>query len=111
MATLNFTVSALPTAAQELLGDLKLPNQPALYGSAIAIAFASFLTYLFWPSALQGRTQIHQLGGLSILTAWPFFTGRFDFIWKYFKQTGLRAFQFRILHVRTSDTRSIRFTR
>ncbi|KAJ7656668.1 cytochrome P450 [Mycena rosella] len=41
--------------------------------------------------------NIPELGGFSLLAAWPFFAKRDDFLWSNFKKTGAEMFRFRAL--------------
>src|SRR3954468_4871092 len=50
---------------------------------------------------------VYDIGGLPIVTAWPFFTKRFDFLQRHFKKTGGKMFKFKILRVRPSTNRAI----
>ena len=47
----------------------------------------------------QSKDGIYTLGGFSILTAWPFFTKRNDFLWENWKKTKQNLFQFNVLQV------------
>ncbi|KAF8879392.1 cytochrome P450 [Infundibulicybe gibba] len=54
--------------------------------------------YTFAPHSTSGSREIKGLGGFPILTAWPFFTRRFDFLRSHFNSTKERIFRFSILH-------------
>ncbi|KAF8879391.1 hypothetical protein BD779DRAFT_1676436 [Infundibulicybe gibba] len=55
--------------------------------------------YILAPrSTPKSSREIKRLGGFSILTAWPFFTRRFDFLQFHFNSTKERIFRFNILH-------------
>lgn len=43
--------------------------------------------------------KIYNLGGFHLVTAWAFFSKRYDFLQEHFKKTGLRMFCFNILQV------------
>ncbi|KAJ7664309.1 cytochrome P450 [Mycena rosella] len=70
---------------------------------SIAVVFTTaglcFSTYFIFYGKGQKRatTNIPELGGFSLLTAWPFFAQRNDFLWANFKKTGANIFRFRVL--------------
>ncbi|KAG6805328.1 hypothetical protein H0H92_015825, partial [Tricholoma furcatifolium] len=75
-----------------------LVNSPTL---ALCTAFALVIltTAALKSFSLRQRSQsICDLGGISFLTAWPFFKKRHDFIWANFKKTGAKMFRFRVAH-------------
>lgn len=47
----------------------------------------------------RGQGKIRDLGGISIVTAWTFFTKRYDFLRHNFKTKGYKMFQFYVLQV------------
>ena len=53
---------------------------------SIAILFAALGSF--------SDDKIHNLGGFHIITAWPFFSKRYDFLRENFKKTGLKMFCF-----------------
>ena len=53
--------------------------------------------YLYRYLTPKEKGAIRQLGGLSILSAWAFFTKRYDFIWANFGRD--LHFRFNVLHV------------
>jgi len=66
----------------------------SLYAVTMLLAL---VLYLAIPSSKD--TNTHELGGLSILTAWSFFSRRFDFLRYNFALTGQDAFSFKVLQV------------
>jgi hypothetical protein len=50
--------------------------------------------------AITALFLIINFGG--ILTAWPFFTRRYDFLKSNFEKSGTHMFSFKVLHVRHS---------
>ncbi|KAF8069204.1 cytochrome P450 [Lyophyllum atratum] len=89
-ASLNETVLDSWTALQQA---------PVAVQAATAVG-AGILVAVAYPALFssQKSTDIQELGGLSILTAWPFFSKRFDFLRENFKKTGQNLFSFKILH-------------
>ncbi|RDB27059.1 putative lanosterol 14-alpha demethylase [Hypsizygus marmoreus] len=66
----------------------------------VSIAVAIF-AMLVWTAVLpSSKNNIYELGGFSILTAWPFFTKRYDFLRDNFRKSGQRMFRFRVLQHR-----------
>lgn len=84
-----------------VLADLPAWQQFPVGLTAVgAVAFALFTLWVF-PALLPAKEgDIHTLGGLSILTAWPFFSKRYDFLRANFQKTGQDLFKFHILQVR-----------
>jgi hypothetical protein len=74
-----------------------LQAQPAVVPTAAVLVAALAL----YPVIFGNRkdSDIHELGGLSILTAWPFFKRRSDFLKANFVKTGQKLFSFKVLHV------------
>ena len=70
--------------------------------SLIAIFIALSIGILFRsPPGPPSNGKIHNLAGFPLITAWSFFTKRYDFLRDQFKKTGLNMFSFRILQVKT----------
>ena len=71
---------------------------------ALSLAAALFVAVALCPaifsSDISKDSEIYELGYLSILTAWPFFRRRYDFLKSNFAKTGLNMFSFKVLHVR-----------
>ncbi|KAF8156012.1 cytochrome P450 [Crassisporium funariophilum] len=77
---------------------------------ALSIAFLSTLI-----SGGRSNDKVYDLGGVSIITAWTFFTKRYDFLRGHFKATGEKIFRFRVLQHRVyalkgEQTRKVFFT-
>ncbi|KAJ8523130.1 hypothetical protein ONZ45_g407 [Pleurotus djamor] len=85
------TISRFLFAAEDATGLSPIAS------ATLAVVSAGILASFIFPSS-QSRTGPRELGGFSILTAWPFFNRRYDFIWKHFKATGERMFRFNVLH-------------
>jgi len=47
--------------------------------------------------------NIHDLGGFPLINAWSFFTKRWNFICRHFKNTGGKMFRFRVIQVGVID--------
>jgi len=71
------------------------PTQSAVFFTALAIVLITLAT-LLRPS--KSKAGVHDLGGIPVLTAWTFFTKRYDFLRKHFN-SGKKYFQFRVLQV------------
>ena len=63
----------------------------------VSVLLTVVISYSTLPK--QSKDGIYTLGGFSILTAWPFFTKRNDFLWENWKKTGQKLFQFNVLQV------------
>ncbi|RDB26903.1 Sterol 14-demethylase [Hypsizygus marmoreus] len=74
-------------------------QSPLALPTATAVGVGILLTVVY-PALFSQRksTDIPELGGLSILTAWPFFTKRHDFLKSNFAKVGEKIFTFKILH-------------
>ncbi|CAK5279453.1 unnamed protein product [Mycena citricolor] len=81
------------------------PSHSTIESLESAWAALVALCLLLAVGALSLRTRlapkdsetIHQLGGLPLLSAWLFFTQRYDFLIDTFKKTGQKMFRFRVL--------------
>jgi len=66
-----------------------------------SIVFASLgvllCSFIFFRKRTDGK--IHHLGGIPLLTAWTFFTRRWDFVRGHFASTGGKMYKFRVLQV------------
>ncbi|KIM37016.1 hypothetical protein M413DRAFT_423833 [Hebeloma cylindrosporum] len=82
-----------------LLGIVTWPSQ--LLNSLLAFSFILTLFVLIFPFPIaysSTPTQgIDDLGGLSIIHAWNFFSHQYDFIHARFKENGNKMFRFNIL--------------
>ena len=63
----------------------------------VALILPIFCFYLLRTTS-DGK--LYDLGGVPILTAWTFFSKRYDFIRRNFKRSGGLPFRFRVLQVR-----------
>jgi len=79
---------------------LSSPSQWALSSSVYGV-FATFLVAIlsFLMFRSTSNEKIYDLGGFPVITAWTFFTRRYDFIREKFKESGGKAFRFRVLQV------------
>ena len=66
---------------------------PSLLVAILAIG----VYYLLSP---KDKSSIRRLGGFPIVTAWAFFSRRYDFLWKHFKSSDTPHFKFQVLQVR-----------
>ncbi|KAJ7465108.1 cytochrome P450 [Mycena latifolia] len=64
--------------------------------AVVALCFSTLFTY-YARARKSAKTNITELGGFSLLNAWPFFAKRNDFLWSNFKKTGQNMFRFRVL--------------
>ncbi|KAG6827320.1 hypothetical protein H0H92_012228 [Tricholoma furcatifolium] len=88
---MNAVLSASPA--------LQLLSSSPMLALCAAFALVILTTASLKRFFLLSRPQnIHDLSGISFLTAWPFFTKRYDFMWANFKKTGAKMFRFRVLH-------------
>ncbi|KAJ7262357.1 cytochrome P450 [Mycena rebaudengoi] len=74
----------------------------ALASAAIILTTVGIFSasYLYSKHPPPSEIEIHQLGGIWLLHAWPFFTRRYDFVRDGFHRTSQKLFQFRILQHR-----------
>lgn len=81
--------------------DTVVAGWTAVPQSSYALSAAIFLALVLYLAILYSKkdTNPHELGGLSILTAWSFFSRRFDFLRNNFTMTGQDAFSFKVLQV------------
>ncbi|KAF8221627.1 cytochrome P450 [Tricholoma matsutake] len=91
-----------------------LQDRPAVISTAAAILLAAVTLYLAIFRTKHKDTDVHELDGFSILTAWPFFNRRFDFLMSNFAKTGETLFSFKVLQhsviaVRGEDARKTFF--
>ena len=85
----------LPSWAQESLVDSK-----AVFITAVAgLLVVTLSTYRLQSQVQHDKSGIHELGGWSRFTAWPFFSRRYDFLHSNWEKTGQELFQFRVLQV------------
>ena len=77
---------------------------------SITIIFACLGVVLcsFFPLRTRTNGKIHDLGGIPLVTAWTFFTKRWDFVYGHFASTGGEMYKFRVLQVRCFDFLPIR---
>jgi len=64
---------------------------------AVIAGFAVSMSAFFLRSTTSGN--VHDLGGIPVLTAWDFFKKRFDFLQRHFRKSGGKMFRLRVLHV------------
>ena len=83
-------VQFLPAPSQ---WNMNSPPIPAIVASLAVVLMSAF----FFRSTKGNK--IHDLGGISVLTAWDFFNKRFDFLQGHLKKSGGMMFRFRVLQV------------
>ncbi|KDQ52157.1 hypothetical protein JAAARDRAFT_40504 [Jaapia argillacea MUCL 33604] len=92
----------MANSSYETLSFARLVNEPwPSTNLATSAAFGGFLfliTYYAYPTLFPKKGAIHQLGGISILNAWSFFTKRYDFLRENLKKQAM--FQFWVLNHR-----------
>ncbi|KAJ7465106.1 cytochrome P450 [Mycena latifolia] len=64
--------------------------------AVVALCLSTLFTY-YARARKSAKTNITELGGFSLLAAWPFFAKRNDFLWSNFKKIGQNMFRFRLL--------------
>ncbi|KAG5652598.1 hypothetical protein H0H81_004429 [Sphagnurus paluster] len=85
---------------EKLLRSLpEFQQSTAAVPTATALGVGLLLAILY-PTILSSKksTDIEELGGVSLFTAWPFFSRRFDFLKESFAKTGQNIFTFKVLH-------------
>ncbi|KAF9482298.1 cytochrome P450 [Pholiota conissans] len=65
------------------------------YTSSALLAFGAYLVYAAFSPSTKG--SIRKLGGFPVLTAWSFFTKRYDFLWSNFAKSADPHFRFQVL--------------
>jgi sterol 14-demethylase len=66
----------------------------------IFLALSIAILPIVFRSSSRSDDKIHDLGGFHLVTAWAFFSKRYDFLQGHFKDTGLKIFRFRLLQHR-----------
>lgn len=96
----NSTLGPLSIPLTTILDGITTWMQTTVGVSTTASVFITFLALFGHPILFPPRKDaIRELGGLSVMTAWPFFSKRYDFLVSNFKKTGEKLFQFRVLQV------------
>jgi len=89
-------------------GWTTLQQSPIAIPAITAVAVATFIIFLYPVLSPQRKpTAIKELGGLSILTAWPFFTKRHGFLKSNFAKTGDELFTFKVLQHSVTASRGL----
>jgi len=57
----------------------------------------AFLCAFFYGG--KSSDKVNDLGGIPIISAWQFFTRRYDFIRQQFRKSGRKHFRFKVLQV------------
>jgi len=83
-------------ALSETFEPLNVP----LVVTIVSILFALIYSFLSVYPIASTNERIDDLGGLSIIHAWNFFSGQYDFIQAQFRKNGNKMFRFNILKVR-----------
>jgi hypothetical protein len=72
----------------------------ALLSALLFLGLSTLFTFYRTNSQKSNsELNIPEPGGLSLITTWPFFSKRDDFVWANFKKTGAQMFRFRVLQV------------
>ena len=66
---------------------------------ACVVLATALATFSFLRPRSTGKENVYDLRGIPIITAWTFFTKRYDFFREKFKESGGRAFRFKVLQV------------
>lgn len=85
----------MPSNATTTVWD-GLSNPSILVASTVV---AVILLPLIFSGLGNSKGSYYDLGGFSVLTAWRFFTMRYDFLQGNFARTGKKIFQFHVLQV------------
>lgn len=83
--------------------------------SLVASLSSAIFLYFKWCCQETNETDIYELEGFSIVAAWRFFSGRFDFLQGNFDHTGQKMFLFKVLNssvvaTKGDEARKIFFT-
>ncbi|KAF9482295.1 cytochrome P450 [Pholiota conissans] len=70
-------------------------SEVIIYASSAILALGAYLLYVALSTSANG--SIKKLGGFPVLTAWTFFTRRYDFIWDNFSKSSDPHFKFQVL--------------
>jgi len=89
------------TTTTTLPAEIAGAYRPYLTASLVGIA-VPLLLFFSLRSTFDGK--VLDLGGIPLLTAWAFFSKRFDFIQSNFKRSGGTIFRFRVLQVQNLST-------
>lgn len=108
----NITLGPLHISPKTVLDEIATWMQTTIGSSTIVLVLLTFLAPFVYPILFRpaGKDAIHELRGLPVLTAWPFFSKRYDFLMSNFEKTGRKMFKFSVLKVsRTFPNVSERF--
>lgn len=95
------TLTILETLPDWVPQSLADGNAKAALITAFAgIVIVTLSKYRSQSSVQHDRAAIHELGGWSRFTAWPFFSRRYNFLHSTWEKTGAELFRFRVLQVR-----------
>ena len=91
------------------VSEILAPSQLLNFALAVSIVVLVVLIYAFPAtySSASTKERIGDLGGLSIIHAWNFFSRQYDFIQTQLKKNGNKMFSFNILNVRLFTNRFI----
>ena len=92
--SLKETVLSLPIV-RDLPADGRINVLTGL--SSLALAILAVVVYRLLSPSQKG--SIRTIGGIPILTAWTFFSKRYDFLWKNFRSIPDPHFRFQVLQV------------
>lgn len=97
---------AIPTMSS-IISNLTLQNLQEVVVSNDTVKLVSpliialiFGTVAYRTLTPKERGTIRSLGGIPVITAWTFFTKRYDFLWHHFNHVPEPMFKFKVLHVR-----------
>ena len=63
------------------------------------VLLITMILYQYLIPNVEKKGAIRKLGGFPVVTAWTFFTKRYDFIWANFGNDPSPHFKFNVLHV------------
>ena len=92
-STFSHLVQFLPSSSQ---WNWNSSAKPAIAAFVVIFISASFLCST---KPESDKDKIHDLDGISVLTAWNFFKKPFNFFQGHFKETGGEMFRSRVLQV------------
>ncbi|PPQ75528.1 hypothetical protein CVT24_013234 [Panaeolus cyanescens] len=80
--------------------NTKLFNEYSTWTTAGVVLVLTVLSSLILRNGSRKNDKVRDLGGFSVMTAWSFFTKRYDFVRNHFKSTSGGPFKFNVLHHR-----------
>jgi fermentation-respiration switch protein FrsA (DUF1100 family) len=85
------------SSSTQLLAEQWTSSNVATAASVTVAALA--LAAYFYPSSSRDPKTIDHVGRVPLVTAWSFFSKRYDFLMTSFRETGSNIFKFNVLQV------------